>query len=94
MEPTNDDDLIPPEQDVPHTFYLVRSDDVSGVSGVGIVAEGVQFSAGKVALCWLTDPSSVAVYESVADVKSIHGHDGRTKVVWITQDGLGQVEFY
>ena len=35
-------------------FELHRDDDVSGVSGTGVVAEGVLFSSGRVALEWLS----------------------------------------
>lgn len=63
-------------------FYLDRTADESGVSGVGRVAEGVQFSSGWVALTWLSEVSSVAFYPSIADVEHVHGHGGRTRVVW------------
>jgi len=63
-------------------FVLVRSEDVSGVSGTGIVAEGVQFSDGTVAMRWLRHPYSVAFYASIDDVERIHGHGGRTRIVW------------
>ena len=35
-------------------FYMQRNKDVSGLSGTGIVAEGVVFTNGFVALTWLT----------------------------------------
>ena len=63
-------------------FHLVRDVDQSGVSGTGIVAEGVQFTNGKCALCWLTNKSSIAVYDSFDDLIAIHGHNGATKAVW------------
>jgi hypothetical protein len=62
-------------------FHLLRLDDVSGVSGTGRVAEGVVFSNGLVAVAWLSDHPSVAVYPSVAAVEAIHGHGGRTVLV-------------
>jgi len=68
-------------------FVLLRHKDESGISGTGVVAEGVQFSNGKCALSWLTDVSSVAVYESPKDVLRIHGHSGYTEVRWIDDDG-------
>lgn len=64
-------------------FCLVRTEDISGVSGVGCVAEGILFSAGKAVLAWVTEYRSVAVYDSIKDLERIHGHDGRTKTVWI-----------
>lgn len=63
-------------------FVLERIEDESGVSGTGIVAEGVQFSTGKCVLAWVTQFKSVAVYDSVEDVEMIHGHNGKTVIVW------------
>lgn len=62
-------------------FYLIRDEDVSGTSGTGRVAEGVIFSNGWCALHWLTKYTSVAFYQSIAEVEAIHGHQGRTRVV-------------
>jgi hypothetical protein len=63
-------------------FHLVRLQDKSGVSGTGNVAEGVVFSNGWVALCWLSERPSVALYSSIDDVDAIHGHEGNTRIVW------------
>jgi hypothetical protein len=63
-------------------FYLNRTTDVSGVSGTGRVAQGTQFDNGKVALCWLTSTSSIAIYDSIEHVEVIHGHNGVTEVEW------------
>jgi hypothetical protein len=63
-------------------FHLQRDDDESGVSGTGIVAEGVLFSGGKVVLCWLTRFTSVAVYDDLQTAMQIHGHGGKTRVVF------------
>ena len=35
-------------------FYLDRHEDATGISGTGVVAQGVEFDNGKVALTWLT----------------------------------------
>ena len=64
------------------TFLLRRIEDESGISGIGNVAEGVEFSNGKCVLCWITQYRSVAVYDSIRELESIHGHDGKSKVVW------------
>ena len=64
------------------TFKLFRVQDPSGVSGTGFVAEGVQFTSGKCVLAWTTDVQSIAVYDSMADLVAIHGHDGKTRVHW------------
>ncbi len=64
-------------------FNLVRETDVSGVSGTGVVAEGVQFSDGTCAMRWRTNLASTAVYFSIQDLETIHGHEGATKVVFL-----------
>lgn len=64
-------------------FNLVRDEDVTGLSGTGIVAEGVQFSQGKVVMKWLTERSSVVYWDNIEDAEYIHGHNGKTRIVWL-----------
>lgn len=64
-------------------FYLERTDDESGVSGIGRVAEGVVFEDGTAALRWRTQWRSTAVYENVEHLERIHGHQGKTKIVYL-----------
>lgn len=66
-------------------FELHRDVDVSGVSGVGVVAEGVEFADGSVALRWLGDwPTSVVFHDrGVAGIEHVHGHGGRTQIVFV-----------
>jgi hypothetical protein len=40
------------------------------------------FSSGKVALSWMNH-CSVAVYDCVEDVESVHGHAGKTRLLWL-----------
>lgn len=65
-------------------FRLVRDTDVSGISGTGVVAEGVEFSSGVVALTWLSEwPTSVVFHDRGMDsVEAIHGHGGATRVAF------------
>lgn len=67
----------------PRRFKLVRSADPSGVSGTGVVALGVQWPNGHVALHWLGDDPATAVWQSIDSVLRIHGHDGLTVVRWL-----------
>ena len=62
-------------------FYLNRTEDESGVSGTGRVAQGFIFDNGKVAVTWLSDHPSVTVYDSIGEVHAIHGHGGKTEVI-------------
>jgi hypothetical protein len=70
-------------------FHFLRLKDASGVSGCGIVAEGVVFSNGKVALEWLSSHASTNLYDSIADVEFIHGHEGMTKIVFDDSEDTG-----
>lgn len=63
-------------------FWLLRINDVSGMSGTGIVAEGVVFSNGWCAMHWLSQYTSVAFYRNITELEHIHGHKGATKVVY------------
>ena len=67
---------------VPALFRLIREVDETGVSGTGHVADGVVWHDGTVAVRWRTDTRSTVVYDSLADVEKIHGHGGKTRVVW------------
>lgn len=67
-------------------FHLERDEDTTGISGTGRVAEGVQFQNGKCSMAWLTEWTSVAVYESIHHVEAIHGHEGKTRIVWDDQE--------
>jgi hypothetical protein len=66
-------------------FELHRDQDVTGVSGTGVVAEGVEFSDGLVVLRWTSDwPTSVVFHDRGREsVEAIHGHSGATKIVWL-----------
>lgn len=69
------------------TFKLHRGQDVSNVSGTGIIAEGVLFSDGHVALHWLGRMPTTTTLITLQWVLDIHGHDGKTRLVW--DDGAG-----
>ena len=64
-------------------FVLVRNKDISGTSGVGVVAEGVVFSDGQAILKWLRDPYSLGVYSSLEHLVAVHGHGGNTQVEFV-----------
>jgi hypothetical protein len=64
-------------------FILQRNEDITGVSGTGVVAEGIEFSDGSVALRWVSEwPTSVVFHErGMESVKHIHGHGGSTQII-------------
>lgn len=56
------------------TFTVCRRKDETGVSGTGVVIEGVEFATGQVVLHWLTPfpKGSVSIFESFEDFKRVH----------------------
>lgn len=66
-------------------FLLVRERDLTGVSGIGIVAEGAEFTSGLTVMRWLREPYAVGVFQSVADLIAVHGHEGATHIRFIDQ---------
>lgn len=73
-------------------FFLVRNRDISGVSGTGIVAEGVEFHDKQVVLSWFGKFHSLEVHPSIEQVLNVHGHGGATGVFWIDSEDTWQLE--
>jgi hypothetical protein len=74
------------------SFKLVRDQDVTGISGTGIVAIGCYFqlfdqdigqnSANIAIMQWLKAPKSTAWYtQGWEQIILIHGHKGKTKII-------------
>lgn len=67
-------------------FELHRDTDHTGVSGTGVVAEGVLFRNGNVVVSWLGEHATVTTYpQGMATVEAVHGHGGSTRIVWIDE---------
>jgi hypothetical protein len=64
-------------------FELRRFDDPSGISGVGIVAQGCQFEDGTVVIRWLGPTPSTSVWPCIEDALAVHGHGGKTVAQFI-----------
>lgn len=74
------------------TFKLIRLQDLTGTSGVGHVASGQVNASGQAVMRWTVDANladgskrrinTVTHYESWVDVILLHGHGGRTVLVW------------
>jgi hypothetical protein len=66
-------------------FELHRDEDETGISGTGVVAEGMVCRDGVAMMRWLTEwPSSVCYYERGADaIQALHGHGGKTRMVYL-----------
>ena len=64
------------------TFQLRRNEDMHGMSGTGIVAEGIQFTDGAVVMRWLGSEPTFEILKDIGAVTYLHGHGGRTIVEW------------
>lgn len=67
-------------------FELHRRVDETGVSGTGVIAEGVEFTGGRVVLTWLTGTQGTTLFDSIQGVLDVHGHGGKTTVEWLDPD--------
>lgn len=63
-------------------FQLRRGEDVSGVSGTGLVAFGVEFPDSQCVLWWPNE-GTVGIYHNREAVMRIHGHQGRTTIEFL-----------
>lgn len=72
-------------------FELHRDQDQSGVSGTGVVAEGLLFSDGVAVLRWRSDwPTSVVFHDrGMEAVEAVHGHGGLTRIVFLDPEPEG-----
>ncbi len=80
----------------PRRFELVRVEDVSGTSGTGVVATGVEYPDGAVHMQWRNEENEDLVIEQngcafkpaptgIEATVEIHGHGGRTEVQFIDE---------
>lgn len=79
----------------PRLFRLERDVDHTGVSGVGIVADGVLWPDGTVTLRWCGDRPSTVNWASLDDARHVHGHGGATRFVFADNmlPGLPQADW-
>lgn len=74
------------------TFKLIRLQDLTGTSGVGHVASGQVDETGRTSVRWTVDAKladgttrkidSLTVFTCWTDAILLHGHGGKTVLVW------------
>jgi len=67
-------------------FELVRDHDVTGVSGTGVVADGVLWPDGTVTVRWRGEHPSTVCWASLDDALAVHGHGGLTTIGWLDEE--------
>lgn len=70
-------------------FLVHRQVDETGISGTGVVAEGVQFTDGTTVMRWCTEtgPHSTTMFDNADELRAVHGHAGATEIVWVDRSG-------
>lgn len=72
----------------PRRFFLRRLKDETGISRTGRVLEGVLLQSGKVVVEWRPPHSTLGVYNSLDEFKTIHVdcHPSCNEIVWLDDD--------
>ncbi|WP_367138915.1 MULTISPECIES: hypothetical protein [Streptomyces] len=63
-------------------FVLQRDRDLTGISGTGIVADGVLWPDGTVTVRWRGPRPSTVQWNGLDDAEAVHGHSGATRIIW------------
>ena len=67
------------------TFTVCRINDESGVSGTGIVIEGITLATGQFVVHWLypAPRGSIAMFDSISDFATVHikPHPGNETII-------------
>lgn len=75
-------------------FEVIRTEDVTGMSGTGVVAAGVTFDDGTTVVRWKELPedspnylrgvrATTVIFPNPEAVIALHGHAGATTLHWI-----------
>ncbi|MFG2458126.1 hypothetical protein ACGFWE_13795 [Streptomyces sp. NPDC048523] len=85
--------IVRPDEQLapPRLFVLRRHVDVSGVSGTGNVADGVEWPDGTASVRWRGEHPSLVFWDrGRTSVELIHGHGGATDVEYLDQEVTGE----
>jgi hypothetical protein len=76
-------------------FTIARVNDQSGVSGTGVIAQGVLFATGDIAIQWLTPPpdGDLQIKRSLKSFLDVHVHTHPENITIITWE-TGEQERY
>jgi hypothetical protein len=94
------EDLLPqpPSKRAPRgirTFTVARQGDETGVSGVGVIIEGVEYATGQVVIHWLFPPprGGIAIFDSLDDFLKVHVYPHPVNKTIITFEDREQKSF-
>lgn len=69
-----------------YRFEVHRHRDPTGLSGTGVVAEGVTFDDGRALTRWsgqTTGVHQIDLWDRLDDILLVHGHGGATEIHWV-----------
>jgi hypothetical protein len=73
-----------PEPLVTSVFELYRAEDVTGISGTGVVAMGIVLPSGRAVMQWITNGLfTTNFYDHHREIEALHGHEGRTRLRYV-----------
>ena len=77
------------------TFTVARQYDETGVSGVGVVIEGVVLATGQAIIHWLTPAprGALAIFDSMSDFIKIHINPHPDNASVLTWDDGEQIKY-
>jgi hypothetical protein len=67
-------------------FALVRDFDPNGISGIGLIAVGVEVKNGEVLVVWVTSMASRVHWDNINQVVQTHCKVGSTRLEWYSQN--------
>lgn len=67
----------------PKLFKLIRNNDISGISGTGLVAYGCEFQYNFIVLFWIGSINSMTFHTSMSNIEHIHCHSGLSFIQYI-----------
>lgn len=64
-------------------FVIKRIEDNTGLSGTGIVADGVEFDDGQVVLKWRGEISTIVIHKNLENVKKLSCSHSKSEIVFM-----------
>lgn len=66
-------------------FVVQRNTDPTGVSGLGVVLDGILWPDGTVSVRWRGDQPSTVFWNSIDDAEAKHCYGGHSSIVWVDE---------
>lgn len=68
-------------------FYLLRSEDETGISATGRVLEGVLTPSGKVIVEWRPPHTTITIFNSLEEFRTLHvdAHPSMNEIIWLEE---------